>query len=97
MKNKKFMTALEYWDIHSFSLMVKFENNELSNEEYIDARNKLFYKCKLFEKKQIVNASKTGYLEGKINCEGGENKYRGAQDYYNKIYGILNTNGSNGK
>jgi hypothetical protein len=95
MKTKQ--TALEYFDTNLFSLNLKLDEYEITIEEYMVARSQLYHKCKLLERKQILNASSIAYTEGKKNHENESPKYRGAQDFYNKTYGILNINGSNGK
>ena len=92
----KTQTALEYFDVNLFSLNLKLDEYEITIEEYMLARSQLYHKCKLLERKQILNANSIGYADGKINCENGNPKYKGAQHFYNKIYGILNINGSNG-
>jgi len=93
---KKKQTALEYFDTNLFSLNLKLDEYEITIEEYMVARSQLYHKCKLLERRQILNASSIGFADGKTNCENANPKYRGAQDFYNKNYGILNTNGSNG-
>lgn len=96
-KRKKLTTALEYYDEHLFYLNLKLDKDEITTEEYLEARQKLYYKCKLFERKQIVKASFVNYWQGKIHSDGGDVEYKGAQDYYNKTYGILEPNGSHRK
>jgi hypothetical protein len=94
MKNKK--TALEYFDNNLFSLNLKLDEYKITIEEYMVARSQLYHKCKLLERKQIINASSIGYADGKAKFENNNPTYKGAQDFYNKNYGILNTNGLNG-
>lgn len=97
MKNKQFKTALDYYDYHLIMLNYDFDSTDMTVHEYLEKKQKLYYKSKLYERKQILKASFVSYWQGKSSINGEDLKYKGGQDYYNKTYGYLESDGSNRK
>ena len=61
MDTKQFKTAIDYYDYHLAMLNYDFDSTDMTGNEYLEKKQKLYYKSKLYERKQIIKASFISY------------------------------------
>jgi hypothetical protein len=71
-------TAVEWYANASHELIVKKNNGEITNTDFLIMHHNLFYEAQKMEKEQIETAWHDGIMGGQ--CEDSE-------QYYNETYG----------
>jgi hypothetical protein len=75
---EKKQTAVEWYANASHELIVKKNNGEITNVDFLILHHNLFYEAQKIEKEQIEEA---------WNSAGGGDAYSWGKDYYNANYG----------
>lgn len=75
---EKKQTAVEWYANASHELIVKKNNGEITNTDFLIMHHNLFYEAQKMEKEQIVNAYEQGD-KYKLNFSG--------EQYFNELYG----------
>jgi hypothetical protein len=76
---EKKQTAVEWYANASHELIVKKNNGEITNTDFLIMHHNLFYEAQKMEKEQIKDAAKKSCLDW------GADKY--SEQYYNETYG----------
>ena len=77
----KKQTAVEWYANASHELIVKKNNGEITNTDFLIMHHNLFYEAHKMEKEQIEDAHEIGYING------GNHKNVNGEQYYNETYG----------
>jgi hypothetical protein len=75
---EKKQTAVEWYANASHELIVKKNNGEITDTDFLIMHHNLFYDAQKMEKEQIVNSYRRG-------CMSDDIKF--ADDYYNETFG----------
>jgi hypothetical protein len=84
MSNKK-QNSLEWYIEETFKLSVKFERQEISQDEYTLGYSNLLQQAKAMHKEEV----KESYREGRSDQQSSSDSFynRNAEQYYNETYG----------
>ena len=79
-------TAVEWYANASHELIVKKNNGEITNTDFLIMHHNLFYEAQKMEKEQIEIAFAKSYLTG---CEevSYNDANKASENYYNETYG----------
>ena len=82
----KKQTAVEWYANASHQLIVKKNNGEITNTDFLITHHNLFYEAQKMEKEQIEIAFAKSYL---IGCEevSYNDANKASENYYNETYG----------
>jgi hypothetical protein len=78
---EKKQTAVEWYANASHELIVKKNNGEITNTDFLIMHHNLFYEAQKMEKEQVMKS----YYDGE--ADGRHNEYKGREQYYNETYG----------
>jgi hypothetical protein len=83
---EKKQTAVEWYANASHELIVKKNNGEITNTDFLIMHHNLFYEAQKMEKEQIEIAFAKSYLTG---CEevSYNDANKASENYYNETYG----------
>jgi hypothetical protein len=83
---EKKQTAVEWYANASHELIVKKNNGEITNVDFLILHHNLFYEAQKMEKEQIEVAFAKSYLTG---CEevSYNDANKASENYYNETYG----------
>jgi hypothetical protein len=77
---EKKQTAVEWYANASHELIVKKNNGEITNTDFLIMHHNLFYEAQKMEKEQMEDAHEIGYING------GNHKSVNGEQYYNETY-----------
>jgi hypothetical protein len=80
-------TAVEWYANASHELIVKKNNGEITNTDFLIMHHNLFYEAQKMEKEQIEIAFAKSYLTG---CEevSYNDANKASENYFNETYGV---------
>jgi len=81
---EKKQTAVEWYANASHELIVKKNNGEITNTDFLIMHHNLFYEAQKMEKEQIEEAYKEG---NHSEMRGGKVIFEKTEQYYNETYG----------
>jgi hypothetical protein len=84
---EKKQTAVEWYANASHELIVKKNNGEITNTDFLIMHHNLFYEAQKMEKEQIVDAIFFGMQKGLNVNKVPETDNDWVNNYYNETYG----------